>query len=103
MTCNQIIKYTTPTIRITFPTIDTSLISEAYLSFKVGPTTLLALDSYTTEVGLISFTLTQEQTGAFPLGTEVTLVCDWKLNDGTRGRSKTLTCRIAPAGKSEVI
>lgn len=63
MTCNQIIQYTTPTIRITFPTIDTSLISEAYLSFKVGPTTLLALDSYTTEVGLISFTLTQGRPG----------------------------------------
>lgn len=107
MSCcaNEIVRYTTPTIQITFKTIDPAMISEAFLVFKRAGTAVLTKDftSATVEEHSISFTLSQADTGGFMVGSRVTVYCDWKLSDGTRGRSRAKEFSIADTGKDEVI
>lgn len=102
---NVIVQYTTPTIEITFPTINTANITEAYLSFKCGPTVVLSknLTAATVAEKKLSWRLSQQDTSTLALGSIVKVCCDWKLNDGTRGRSKFAEYIIAETGKSEVI
>ena len=100
-----IVKYTTPTITITFPTVDTSTITEAYLVFKYGGTAILAksLSAADVDTHVVSWTLAQTDTGALPLDKTVRVYCDWKLTSGTRGRSKFAEYHIVEPGKEEVI
>ena len=100
-----IVQYTTPTIEITFPTIDTATISEAYLVFKYGGTAVLskALSSATVAQHKLSWILSQTDTKGLPLGKTVRIYCDWKLSDGTRGRSNFAEYQIVETGKEEVI
>lgn len=107
-----IVRYSTPTIQINFKTIDPSTISEAYLVFKKFGVESLEKDltSATVHVGTqedpgdwISWTLTQSETGAWLENTSLTAYCDWKLSDGTRGRSHTKEFRVVETGKDEVI
>ena len=100
-----VVKYTTPTIRITFPTIDTSTIAEAYLVFKYGGAAILTkpLSEAVVDEGVVSWTLSQTDTGALPLYKTVRVYCDWKLTSGTRGRSKFAEFHIVEPGKEEVI
>lgn len=106
MTCNnKIVQYSTPTIIINFPTVDTSAISEAYLVFKCAGATVLEKDltSATVETKKISWRLTQNETKSFVVNTSVKVCCDWKLSDGTRGRSVETEYWIVETGKNEVI
>ena len=102
---NVIVQFTTPTIKINFPTIDPTTISEAYLVFKTYGTAVLTkeLSEATVDEDYISWTLTQAETGGLGLNSTVTIYCDWKLTDGTRGRSHTKDFRIAATGVDEVI
>ena len=108
MNCNGsgvIVRYSTPTIQINFNTIDPATIAEAYLVFKRAGVVVLTkeLTEATVDETWISWTLTQAETGAMLVNTSVTVCCDWKLNDGTRGRSHTKDFRIAETGVDEVI
>ena len=105
-TCNnKIVQYSTPTIIINFPTVDTSTISEAYLVFKCAGATVLEKDltSATVETKKISWTLAQTETKTFALNTTLKVYCDWKLQNGTRGRSKEADFWVVETGKAEVI
>ena len=108
MTCYNtgvIVQYSTPTIIINFPTVNTANITEAYLVIKCAGATLLEKDltAATVETKKVSWRLSQIDTGKLTPHTTVTVYCDWKLQDGTRGRSKTAEYGIVETGKAEVI
>lgn len=104
---NIIVQYTTPTITITFPTVDVTTVSEAYLTFKSAGTVLLTKDLLAAVVDSVSKTiswrLSQADTKLFPLNSVVRVYCDWKLTDATRGRSKFAEYLIVETGQEEVI
>lgn len=102
----QIIRGTTPTVKFTFATVDVTTISVAYLTILSSEgTVLLTKDMDTAEVGedYISWTLTQTETLVLPLYGKVQVWCDWRIADGTRGRSKIAEYTIGVTGKNEVI
>jgi len=113
--CNhtsEIVRFSTPTLQINFKTINPESIAEAYLVFKIDGTPGLTKDltAATVHVGTqqepgdwIAWTLTQAETGAWLENTSLTAYCDWKLSDGTRGRSHTKEFRVVETGKDEVI
>lgn len=99
-----IIRYTTPTLKFTFSEINVADISTAFLIIKQNDRTVLerGLDTATADESSLSWTLTQEETGSL-CKAETTIVCDWKLLDGTRGRSRVKTEKVINSGKNEVI
>lgn len=99
-----IIRYTTPTLKFTFSAIDVSDITVAYLVIKQNERTIIerGLDSAVVDESSLSWTLSQEETGSLSKA-NVNIYCDWKLRDGTRGRSKVKTEGVINSGKSEVI
>lgn len=99
-----IIRYTTPTIKFTFSDIDVNDITTAYLIVKQNGRNVIEhnLESATIQSGQISWTLTQAESGKLSK-TNATIYCDWKLRDGTRGRSNVKTEAVEDSGKSEVI
>lgn len=101
----MIVRGTTPTFAITFNTVTVSSINAAYLVFKHGKTAVLTKELADATVGekSLSWKLTQEECFMIAGKSSVTVVCDWKLNDGTRGRSDVISCTIEPPGKEEVI
>lgn len=103
---DEIIRGTTPTITFSFSSVRPSDISAAYLTIScLGGTALVEreLDSATVSSSSISWTLTQEETLRFSAGTSVQILCDWKLSDGTRGRSKEASYSVGETAKNEVI
>lgn len=102
-----LIRGTTPTFEITFNTVDVNDITVAYLVFKSGTVTVLEKDLTTATVGENSLAWTLSQGESFIVGKglarHIDVVCDWKLSDGTRGRSKVVPCVIELPGKNEVI
>lgn len=103
-----LVRGTTPTFEIIFNTVDVNDIVVAYLIFKSGTVTVLEKDLSTATVGekSLTWTLSQEESflvGKGNLARHVDVVCDWKLSDGTRGRSKVAPCVIELPGKNEVI
>lgn len=105
MNNEYIVQYTTPTITITFPTVDVTTIHEAYLVFKYADTNILVKELADAVVGdgTLSWTLTQVDTGKLPLNATVRVYCDWVLVDTTRGRSRYADYAIVETGISEVI
>lgn len=102
----QIIRGTTPTVKFTFATVDVSTISVAYLTILSSDgSVLLTKDIDTAEVSedYISWTLTQTETLTLPLHGKVQVWCDWRIADGTRGRSTIAEYTIGATGKNEVI
>ena len=101
----EIVRWTTPTIKITFDTIDPAEITAAYLTIKTNGSTVVSKDVTTMTVGdgFISWTLTQEECGNLAANTRAVVVCDWKLSSGTRGKSRTAVFNVVEAGKDEVI
>ena len=87
----ELIRGTTPTIKITFSTVSVESIAVAYLTIKQNDRTMIekTLEDATTEEHAISWRLTQTET----LG----------LLDGTRGRSRIESSQIGEPGKDEVI
>ena len=108
MTCYStgvIVQYSTPTIIINFPTVNTANITEAYLVIKCAGATVLEKDltAAAVEAKKVSWRLSQIDTGKLTPNTTVTVYCDWKLQDGTRGRANKAEYRVVEPGKSEVI
>lgn len=102
---NDIIRGTTPTISITFNTVATESIAVAYLTIKDAKNTLIEknLASATVDEHSLNWTLTQEETLSLTVGMKLRIFCDWRLADGTRGRSNIATYNVSDSGKNEVI
>lgn len=99
----KIIRGTTPTFQFTFNTIDISDISVAYLSIKQSTGYLIEKTNPTIEDNKLCWTLTQEETLSLNPDRDCELVCDWKMNDGTRGRSEIVRFDVEDTIKNEVI
>lgn len=101
----MIIRATTPAIKIVFKTVNVSDITTAILTLKQKKTTVIEKDLSSATVGEedITWVLTQADTLEMVSGVDVTIVCDWKLLDGTRGRSASVTTAVGNPGKDEVI
>lgn len=99
-----IIRGTTPTIIFTFNEVSVSDITKAYLVIKQGDVSVIQKDISSATVGTdIRWTLTQEETLSLKRKPNAVIYCDWKLRDGTRGRSKTQTESVTDSGVDEVI
>lgn len=101
----EIVRGTTPTIKFRFSTIDPTSIVVGVFTAKIGNLTVIEKDLSDAVVDseYISWKLTQEETLRFSRSRKATIVCDWKVGDGTRGRSKTATFDVTEPGKDEVI
>ena len=101
----QIIRGTTPTIEFTFSTVSVSDIVVADLTIKQGETAVIEKDITAATVGAssISWLLSQEDTLTFKSVQPLTIGCDWKTDEGLRGRSNILTASVGEPGKNEVI
>ena len=101
----QIIRGTTPTIEFKFSSVNVANITVADLTIKQGETTVITKDltSATTGTSSLSWQLTQADTLTLASVTPVTIVCDWKLNSGLRGRSEILKADIGEPGINEEI
>ena len=100
----SIIRGTTPTIKFTFDQINTSDIVTAYLVIKQRGKSVIERDlpTATIETEFISWKLEQAETLKLSKS-DAEIICDWKLNDGTRGRSNAVTENVVDSGKLEVI
>ena len=101
----EIIRGTTPTLKFNFREVNPAQIETAYLVLKQLGAERLKLslsDATMTEKALI-WTLTQEQTLHLAIGRDVVVVCDWKLQNGVRGRSEEAVFDVGEPGVKEVI
>lgn len=98
-----IIKGTTPTIVYTFDTVDVSTITAAYLTIKKGSDVVLERDLSTASAGekTLSWTLTQAE--SLSVTASARIMCNWLLQDGTRGASEEMEVLFAENHKNEVI
>lgn len=101
----SIIRGTTPTIKFSFRQIDPADIFTAFLVVKqLGAVKIrLPLEAAARDESSLSWMLTQEQTLSLSPGREVTIVCDWKLHNGVRGRSEEAVYSTEEPGVKEVI
>lgn len=101
----ELIRGTTPTIKITFSTVSVESIAVAYLTIKQNDRTMIekTLEDATTEEHAISWRLTQTETLGLLENVRAVICCDWRLADGTRGRSRIESSQIGEPGKDEVI
>lgn len=87
---SQIMRGTTPSITMTYRTVDVSTIVEAWLTIKQDvPQTVINKDLSAAEVGASTLTwyLTQEDTLRIKNGRNVQIQCRYLLQDGTAGGS----------------
>ena len=101
----EIIELTTPTIIIKFSTIDPANLTQAKLTIKTLGSTIISrsIDTATIDEQELSWTLTQTETKQLTVGSAVRVMCDWKLQDGTRGRSQIANYTVGEAGFKEVM
>lgn len=99
-----IVRGTTPIIRFNFSDIRVSDIQVAYLVIKQGAQKLEKdITEATIDTNSIRWSLTQQETLGLSPRRDVTIVCDWRLGNGIRGRSEELTASVEEPGKNEVI
>ena len=102
----EIINATTPTIEFSFSTVNVQTIAVANMYIKnLSGTILIEKDLSTAVVGQksLSWKLSQVESLTLPIGSEISVVLDWRIADGTRGRSKVGRYIVAAPGKGEVI
>lgn len=100
----QIVRGTTPTIRITFERTDVNYIDNGYLVLKQERNNVIEKplsDAYVGESD-ISFTLTQAETLSLTSGVQGVLMFDWLIGT-TRGRSEVVKFCVSDSGMNEVI
>lgn len=102
---NVIIRYTTPTIKFVFNTLDVGEIEDARLVIKQQRKAVITLDfaKATIGEGFVSWVLAQEDTAKLKEFESAEVYCDWKTVSGTRGRSKMTICTVEPAGYEDII
>lgn len=102
-----IIRGTTPTVQFTFKKIDVDDIAAAYISVKQNKATVIEQDlteaTVNSQDNTITWRLTQDQTLQLSTASNAKIVCDWRLEDSTRGRSAVLEASVDNPGKNEVI
>lgn len=100
-----IIKGTTPTIIFTFSEVDVAHITTAFLVIKQNDTVIIDKPITDAVIGedSIEWKLTQLETLSLSENRMAEVCCDWKLADGTRGRSNKIEERVEKAGKNGVI
>ena len=104
-----IIRYTTPTVRFMFSEIDIDDISVAYLTIKQNNNTVIEKDinsaviTNTETEQSVAWKLTQDDTLKLAKNVNALIYCDWKLTDGTRGRSHVRAEGVEDTGMQEVI
>lgn len=101
---DEIIRGTTPTIKFTYSEISVSDISIAILTLSQSGTIVIEKNLSEATVGsdYISWKLSQAETLSLSKK-DVTVICDWVLANGTRGRSNVLVANIGEPGKNEVL
>lgn len=94
MSCNNnstpLMRGTTPTITMTYKTVDVSSIAEAWLTIKQsasGTTINKELSTATVGEKSLSWTLTQKETLQIKTNGNVQIQCRYLLQDGTAGGS----------------
>lgn len=102
---NDIIRGTTPTIKIVFDDIAVESIVVAILTVRQNDSIIIEKTLETAEVGedYLSWRFEQEETLTLAANVSASICCDWKLADGTRGRSRIEISRVGNPGKNEVI
>ena len=98
---SRIIRGTTPTLKYVFKSVQVSDIVSAYLTIKANTSIEKTLSDAVVGTNYISWTLTQAETLAF--GNDVSVMLNWKLQDGTRGASEQKTIIISDNLKDSVI
>lgn len=100
----NIIRATTPTIKYTFKRVDVSDITKAYMTIMMGSEVVLEKDltQATVDEDSLAWTLTQQETLSMS-GCKVSVMLNWKLEDGTRGASARTTLFMERNDKEEVI
>lgn len=96
----QIIRGTTPTIEVTFSTIDTANITDAILS--VGSVEK-DLSAATVTANSLVWVLTQTETLSLKPKKAVKVECVWLTSGGVRGQSKTATAVVVDTPVNEVM
>lgn len=101
----SIIKGTTPTIQFTYSEVNVEDIATAFLVIKQDNAVIIEkpLSDANVQDSYIEWKLTQEDTLKLRVNKKAMICCDWKLLDGTRGRSHVLAEWIEGTGKNEVI
>lgn len=107
----EIIRGTTPTLIYTFQGVDPGSLIYCYLLVKQGLRIVVEKNLADAEVtadteeskGSVSFTLSQADTLLLTEGKTATVSLDWKLSNGTRGRSNIASFRVSSSGKNEVV
>lgn len=103
---SEIINATTPTIVFNFDVVDVQSIAVAKMYVKAKSGAVIVerdLDTATVGEKSLSWKLTQAESLTLPIGREVIVVLDWRLADGTRGRSQVGKYTVGAPGKGEVI
>lgn len=100
-----LVRGTTPTVKFQFSNIEVSDIEVAYLSiFQYGkPIIERDLSTATVNEDSLEWQLDQDETLQLYSNSNATIVCDWRLTDGIRGRSNIAVENVEPSGKNEVI
>lgn len=91
---SAIVRGTTPTIQMSYKTVDVESIAEAYLTIRQEATGLELEKDISQAVrgeDTLSWTLTQEETLRLRPPCSVRLQCRYRLPDGTAGASKIYT------------
>lgn len=100
--------YSTPTFVFNFTEdVPVADISAAVFTVTFGAAVTveknLSAAIVNTEANSLAWTLTQAETGAFPVGASGNIICDWLLTSGTRGRSNPASCMVTTTGKKAVM
>ena len=102
---NEIVRGTTPSIYYKFTYVDLSYLSKAIMVVKSYGRIVIekTLEDARIEGDTIIWRLEQEETLRLSVNTVATVVCDWLLQDDTRGRSNAADFFVTAPGKNEVI
>ena len=105
MNTRAIIRGTTPTVRFTFASVNPAQIMDAYLVLKQQGQEVVRIEMEDAIVGehALSWVLSQEQTLALTPGKDTTIVCDWLLPTGVRGRSEEAVYKTGEPGIADTL
>lgn len=101
----EIIRGTTPTIKIKFSKVNPSEITEAYLCIKQYDSNVIEKDlsSASVDGDSLSFVLSQKDTLALKKQTIASIILDYMVNGITRYSSRRMDYNVVDPGKNEVI
>lgn len=100
-------RYTTPVFSFKMSRFAAENIVNAELILKACGSTVLHKDFSSADVNtatnVVSWTLTQEESGSLPEGKKLAVYFRWLLEDGTCGRGKYSEVQVVESGSEEVM